>query len=440
MRNLSVLSACLGFAIGISGQAHAVILLETADPTHNTTTPGDNSGWQYEGRFIYFLGVPIAPHFFITAAHFGGTVGVDSFNFHGEIYTTIAKHDIAGTDLRIWEVDHAKPFQTYAPLYSGPGETGSTATVYGRGTLRSASIWTVGGESKGYIWGGSSSVQRWGRNVIEGTVSGGAFYGTLLYGDFNNPGIQDECHLSTGDSGGGVFLMQDGLWRLAGVNFSVDGAFRLPADGPTPAGPKVYAALFDRGGLEIEGPQDVWTSVPNGDDDITSSFYSTPIALHTAAILSVTGGDGSLAPENYSAWKTLYFTPTEIANTYLTGPLGDYDSDGISNLLEFALNLDPSFNAQTPMTASTGFCGLPLVKLENISGSEHLTIEFVRRTAGSGSGLTCTAQFSSDAEDWLAVGTAVVTAINPRWERVKVVDPETTSSETRRFARVKVSM
>ena len=51
-------------------------------------------------------------------------------------------------------------------------------------------------------------------------------YGELLYCDFDNPGMADECHLSVGDSGGGMFVLENGLWRLAGIHLAVDGPFR----------------------------------------------------------------------------------------------------------------------------------------------------------------------------------------------------------------------
>ena len=59
----------------LADDVRAVIFVESGDPAYHTTTPGDNSGWQYEGQFSYFLGVPIGPYHFITAKHIGGTVG-----------------------------------------------------------------------------------------------------------------------------------------------------------------------------------------------------------------------------------------------------------------------------------------------------------------------------------------------------------------------------
>ena len=164
------------------------------------------------------------------------------------------------------------------------------------------------------------------------------------------------------------------------------------------------------------------------------------ISASLAWILSVTGHNGSLALENFSAWQRLYFSPTEIGNTAITGPLADFDDDGIGNLLEFALNLDPSFNERVTLLPNSGLRGLPFVAVGTISGADHLTIEFVRRTSGSGAGLTYTPQFSSDLSDFQTLGSETVVSINPRWERVKIVDPVTTTAETKRFARLRLEL
>ena len=430
MRNQWSLVVCISCALGWVERAEAIIFFETGSTTHHTSTPGDNSGWQYEGKFMTFLGVPIAPHFFITAKHFGGTVGT-VFNFHGDSYTTIAYHDSPSTDLRIWEVNHSKPFPTYAPLSSGSADIGATAVVHGRGTQRGTEV-IVSGESKGWQWGPGDDVERWGRNVIEGTVSGGPSYGELIYCNFDKPGVSGECHLSVGDSGGGVFVLENGLWRLAGINLSVDGPFRLNSSSP-----QFYAALYDVGGLEYNDGAS-WVPVPEGTADVQSSFYSSRVSASTAWITGIAPDAASLSNENYSAWQTLYFTPAQIAATATSGPAADFDADGIGNLLEFALNLDPTFSERAVMEAGTGLRGLPLVSVENISGSDRVTIEFVRRTGASGSGLIYTPQFSNDLQTWSATGTETVTSINPRWDRVKVVDSQTVSASSKRFARIKV--
>ncbi len=179
--------------------------------------------------------------------------------------------------------------------------------------------------------------------------------------------------------------------------------------------------------------------VPDEDEDIPSGFFSSRISSSLAWIRSVTGHDGSLPEESYHDWQRLYFTPGQVATPSSTGPSADFDKDGIGNLVEFALNLDPTFSELADMVANTGVRGLPLVRVETIFGADHVTIEFVRRTAASGSGLTYEPRFSSDLENWDIVGMAGAVAINERWERVKIVDPLTTSVTSRRFVRLDVT-
>ncbi len=407
---------------------------ETASTTHNTTTPGDNSGWQYEGQFNGFLGVPIAPHFFITAKHIGGSIG-NPLILHGDSYTTIAAYTSPNTDLRIWEVDHAKPFPTFAPLSSGVNDIGAVAAVFGRGTQRGAAL-NHNSELKGWLWGPGDGVQRWGRNVVEGTVDGGASLGELLYCSFNRTGIPHECHLSVGDSGGGLFVLEGGLWRLAAIHYSVDAYFRRNSS----EGGGYFAVLVDYGGMEIGSNETSWTAIPEDVDDVPSSFYSSRISASLAWITSTATGSGVVATENFSAWQKLYFTPAQIADPLLSGPLSDFDKDGILNLLEYAFHLDPIFNEQKTLDAATGFRGLPLVRKETIDAEERLTIEFLRRKNSNGAALTYTHEFSSDLDDWDVVGTVTVTSLNDRWERVKVIDSVTRAQSPRRFGRVRVTM
>ncbi len=410
--------------------AVAVNFLDSADPAHNTSTPGDNSGWQFQGKFQVYLGVPISPYHFITAAHIGGAVG-DILDFHGESYTTIAAHPVAGTDLMIWEVDHVNPFPTYAALSSGAADIGAVATVIGRGKPRGAEVF-LGTDLKGWNSGTSDGVQRWGRNIIKGETND--VLGKLLYGDFDNPGIPDECHLSVGDSGGGLWVLEDGLWRLAGINYAVDGPFRLP-----PAGAEMRdASLFDAGGLEYKD-SGAWILLTDNVMNNPVTFYCSRISAYQSEIRAIIGGDGTLAAEGFGAWQRLYFTPSEIALAGVSGSLSDADGDGICNLLEYALNLEPKFGARTGMVAGTGLSGLPLVAMETLSGSGRLTLEFVRRVDGMESGLIYTPQFGTTLGDWVAGGEETVTAINTRWERVKVVDPAAEYGSPR-FARLKVTL
>src|SRR5438067_1547180 len=129
-----LLATSLSFFVALA--AHAVLFDSTSDPTFNTSAPTGalaNSGWQYEGLWGGFLGTPIAPQFFITAEHIGGTVG-DTFRFAGVDYATTSVFDDPNSDLRIWQI--AGAFPTYAPLYTKTDEVGKNLVVIGRGTQR----------------------------------------------------------------------------------------------------------------------------------------------------------------------------------------------------------------------------------------------------------------------------------------------------------------
>jgi len=114
----------------------------------------------------------------------------------------VASYLCTGTDLRIWQVDRDLP--QYAPIYRGNDEVGQSLVVIGRGTQRGSAV-MVNGQPQGWYWGAADGVQRWGENTVAsaGTIPG---YWQMISATFDaNAGV-DEAHLSSGDSGGGVFI------------------------------------------------------------------------------------------------------------------------------------------------------------------------------------------------------------------------------------------
>ena len=268
--------------------ARAVMFKDTGDPGYNTNAPTGtltNSGWQYQGQWNSgfdlgtYLGTPIAPRYFIAAKHVGGTVG-RTFTLDGLTYHTVAYTDCPEADLRVWKV--AETFPRYAPLYTGTNETGQNCVVFGLGTQRGATV-IVDGVTNGWKWSRAlyDGKLRWGENVVAGLVNGGASYGSLLQCAFDRGGGSNECHLSVGDSSGGLFLNDNGTWKLAGIHLAVDGPFSNAVDGT-----QFDAALLDKGGL-YEWTGSGWTFHANKPFDIPSAFYSTRISAHVAWITSV---------------------------------------------------------------------------------------------------------------------------------------------------------
>ena len=277
------------------GSCQAVLFVSTADPEHNTKAPtGDlaNSGWALEGLWGGFLGTAIAPNLFITAAHVGGQIG-DPFIFNGQTFTTTAFFDDPNSDLRIWKVNGS--FSQFAALYSASDEVGKELVVIGRGTPRGEAIMSgglLGGELKGWKWGVYDGRQRWGRNQVSSIVdNSGAvvnMMGTgpnsaqLLRVAFDRNGLPDEADLSLGDSGGAMFMLEAGAWKLAGINFAVDGPYNDSASGPG-----FDASVLDEGGLYKQDSAGAWVLTPDLPGDSPGAFYATRISSRQAWVQSI---------------------------------------------------------------------------------------------------------------------------------------------------------
>jgi hypothetical protein len=277
---LGILCICISSVVIGTPRADAVLFQSTCDPNFNTTAPSGvltNSGWQYQGLWLNFLGTPIAPQFFIVANHVGGTTN-DVFLFNGLPYHPVAAFKTFDSDLTIWQV--RETFPSYAPLYTSSDETNKHLVVFGRGTQRGAPV-VVDGQTNGWFWGISDGVRRWGENDVASITNLGVGVGDMLRVIFDGNGGSNKCHLSDGDSSGGVFIQQDGVWKLAGINHGVDGEFSNDVDNTV-----FTAALTDlRGLFQQDGPAD-WIYIDDV-QPIPSAFYCTRISANLDWIYSV---------------------------------------------------------------------------------------------------------------------------------------------------------
>lgn len=136
----------------------------------------------------------------------------------------------------------------------------------------------------------------------------------------------------------------------------------------------------------------------------------------------------------YGAWVADQFSAADQKDAALSGPLADPDHDGVVNLMEFALKLNPGL-------ADSG--GLPAAEVRKVDGTDYLTLTFKRLL--SASGITYTVLTASDpAGSWAAdaVQAGVPAANSDGTETVTFRDAVPVSAQAgagRRFMRVQVS-
>lgn len=280
----------------VAGEARAIVLYDTDNPLANTTAPtGDyaDSGWAWQGRYGAFLGTMIGEQHFITARHIGvqgsGTfVSTAAFNGAADVTYTIDTAanggagfwDIAGTDLRVFKINET--FSTWAPIYTGGAEVGSTLVTFGRGAPRGAEV-TLGPDLHGWRTTTSDGVARWGANVVTSAFS--SVVGDLLAAQFNAVSGQHEATLSHGDSGGGVFIQVGSDWFLAGVNYAADGNF--DTNNTTGDGSSFSAALFDKGGFYQGSDATFWTYHTDTLADKPTQMYASRISSSSDDLLAI---------------------------------------------------------------------------------------------------------------------------------------------------------
>ena len=227
--------------------AHAVIL-GGVDGTANTTAPADDPGWDRVGLVNGSSAVYLGNDFVLSAKH----VDAGNLLLNGTSYTLdptytpqyleTAPGQFA--DLVIFRVING-PTMNFMPIYSGSGEAGSTATLIGIGADRGTEV-----PNQGWLWD-TNHTMRWGQNIVDGsaTVNQGSFFYQALVTDFDRvglggSGLANEATGAFGDSGGGLFIKQGGVWKLAGIMAGVtqdgrsfyDNNTSLPGDQPDQMG------------------------------------------------------------------------------------------------------------------------------------------------------------------------------------------------------------
>ncbi|MBK1884327.1 PEP-CTERM sorting domain-containing protein [Luteolibacter pohnpeiensis] len=192
-----------------------------------------------------------------------------SITIAGTTYSVIGTGtQIAGTDLILYEIggagDPVLPTIPAVSLASTSATTGEFLLMTGRGFTTTSTY--------PYSWGDPGTNPdngfRWGTNVVEFNATlDGAQYVITDFDDPSSPQATEyEGQGSLGDSGGGLFVLRDGEWILAGIAYFVD-----------------------------DGPSDDGTTNPSEYGDYTGY---TDVAAYASQITAITG---TLVPEPSTA-------------------------------------------------------------------------------------------------------------------------------------------
>lgn len=272
------------------------------DPTYNTSPTDEvSTPWSFQGNWGTCAGTVIAPHYFITASHVGGAVG-DLFHLDGLSYTTIDSFDDPETDLRILKVRES--FPAYPLLYERKDELAKPVLMFGRGPARGDPIVTTNivaiqnrhkGTTRlhalysmhGWKWSAYDGTMRWGKNQVTKVLTFSASkpaLGEMLVMSFRGEGADEAC-ASGGDSGAGLFIEDEGVWKLAGVNYAVSGPYRITVDGAP-----FYGAVTNECGLY----RGLSSTTPVGTSGVTvptTYSFATRISSRMAWIETIIKGN-----------------------------------------------------------------------------------------------------------------------------------------------------
>jgi hypothetical protein len=107
------------------------------------------------------------------------------------------------------------------------------------------------------------------------------------------------------------------------------------------------------------------------DESLVPSDYNDPLNWQAGSQDGGSPGKPDLVPGGaFEEWQTANFTPAELTDPLISGPLADADLDSLSNFLEYGMGLDPKLQ---------NFDSLPTLTFVTIADESFLALEFQRR-------------------------------------------------------------
>lgn len=171
----------------------------------------------------------------------------------------------------------------------------------------------------------------------------------------------------------------------------------------SPAGGYGFAA-WSENGITV-GTSSTYTLIVNGNRDLIANFQ----------------------PATLAAFKASFFSSTELSDEAISGSLADPDGDGYSNLLEYALGLNPKLSDRSVQSASV------------VEGR----LSFTYKKSKNATDLTYIVEVSDNLKDWKSSGSDITAPLiqsdDGYTQTVLVNDLTPPSSGDPRFIRLRVT-
>ena len=302
------------FAFAALIQTAPAIIVINSDETENLAAPPDGSPWNYVGRLENHLSAPasaiyLGNRYVVTASH----VIEDShlFVLNGVGYprdTSFTQVTLQNTDMRILRIVGDPGLPPLPLIDPNDSEFNQPCTIMGYGVGKATPV-----PNQGWNWGDDTTrLKRWATNNTLGTYRVFSNQNQIIT-SFDRSAGNREGQLTSGDSGGALFIKVNGVWKFAGLAVDVD--------------------------INTQALYDTDPNTPGDQPDHSYYVSVKQVLSQIRAIVPAT----TTPIEN---WRISWFGST--ANTGNSADLADPNGNAIVNLLEYAFNGDPKASSTSP--------------------------------------------------------------------------------------------
>jgi hypothetical protein len=237
----------------LAARPAACLVVDGPDAAASERAPEQDPGWAHVGRRGLVSAIYLGEGWILTASHVPmGEVEIGGVRYpavpDSRMLLELPDHPGTKSDLALFRIDPA-PDLPPLEIQREPPAPGSLVVMVGLGLGRGDA---VGSPPDGYAWK-PGRVKRWGTNRILATgaeLAGPRQLVTRCFRmEFSRSDTPHEAQAAQGDSGGAVFLTEDGTERLAGVMLSINTVAGQPK------GVSLYGNLTNAADLSAYYPQ-----------------------------------------------------------------------------------------------------------------------------------------------------------------------------------------